>query len=121
MYPGMDNLTASTLVEATARNAFAEFVDSLMVRAAELLKMPEDALKAIEADINNIRPIAMTVSTSKTASSANPQLRKVASDGNMIVAPSDALPSQEGIPSDSNRNNIRSALGTTKICRASKK
>jgi len=115
-YPGMDVGTASHIIEATTVDAFDEFVDNLVKRATELMAMPDDALKAIEADVKNLRPVAVSIPASTPRVASKQQVREAAVNGNLPVAPS---PSTETISSDGSRDNIRSALGTTKIRRTS--
>ena len=78
--------------------------------------MSEDAFAAIEGDVKNIRPagIQVTASTRKTA--AREDVRKAAEKGNFVLAPGS---SDETISNTGNRDNIRSALGSTKVRRAS--
>lgn len=116
-YPGMDNFTASRLVEATASQAFTEFTDSLVTRAAEFLKMSDEALTAIEADVKNLQPAPIQVQASAAAKPATKMgLREAAVKGNFTVAPT---ATDETISSGGNRDNIRSALNTTKVRRTS--
>jgi hypothetical protein len=118
VYPGMDNLTASRLVEATS-NTFSEFTDSLMTRAAEFLKMSDETLTSIEKDVKNLRPVAIQVQASvQDRSQQNQMTREAALDGNLIIAP--AAPKSESITSVGRVDSIRSALNTTKVNRASK-
>jgi hypothetical protein len=113
-YPGMDEYTASKLVEATTAGAFNDFVDSLMKRAVELSAMSDETFKAIEADVNNLRPVPVVVQASMNKVAAREDVRQAAIDGNMIVAPS---ANSEVISSGGKRDNIRSALDTTKVRR----
>jgi hypothetical protein len=115
-YPGMDAEVASRLIEVTAAESFDGFVDSIVKRATEFLAMNEDALKAIEADIKNLRPAPVTVQASSKRIASSDAVRKTAMDGNLVVAPS---ATNEGVSSGNKRDNIRSALDTTMIRRTS--
>lgn len=117
-YPGMDAETATHIIEATAEVAFDDLIDSLVKRASEFLSMNEEALRSIETDIKNLRPANITVQAavkqSKTA--ARDEVRTAALNGNLIVAPA---PVSEGVSSGNKRDNIRTALDTTKVRRNS--
>lgn len=115
-YPGMDSITASVLVENTMEAGYGEFVDSLMKRATELMAMSDDAFKAIESDVKNLRPVPVQVHTAATKTASREGLRQAAVAGNMVLAPS--APS-ETISDVSKRDSIRSALDATKVRRAS--
>ena len=119
VYPGMDNMTASRLVEATSETAFSEFTNSLMSRAAEFLKMSDEALTSLEVDVKNLRPVSIQIQASvQGKSQQNQAAREAALDGNLIIAP--AAPDNKPITSAGRAGNIRLALNTTKVNRASK-
>jgi hypothetical protein len=119
VYPGMDNMTASRLVEAASATAFSEFTESLMSRAAEFLKMSDEALTSIEVDVKNLRPVSIQVQASVQGGSQQNQIaREAALDGNLIIAP--AASDSKPITSAGRAGNIRLALNTTKVNRASK-
>jgi hypothetical protein len=116
MYPGMDDETAARLVEATS-SVFEEFVNSLAKRASDFLKMSDETLGVIEADIKNLRPTSVHVAAIQDVEYAGKQsLKQAAVDGNLVVAPTSTV---ESISNVDGRDNIRSALNTTKVHRAS--
>jgi len=114
-YPGMDPETASHIVEASMSNSMDEFVDSIVKRAADFVAMGDEAFDAVETDVHNLTPAPVVVqaSTNKTAA-ARDDVRTAAMNGNLVVAPS---ATNEVVSSGNPRNNIRSALGTTKVRR----
>jgi len=117
-YPGMDSVTAAHIVEATANKGFDQFTDTLVKRATELFNLSDDAFNAIESDVKNLRPFSVSVPASDiTAGHKNAHMKQAAIDGNLQLAPSS---SNEIISNNDRRDNIRSALGSTKVRRASK-
>lgn len=116
VYPGMDALTASRLVEATADAAFDEFVDSIVKRATEFIAMNDEAFAAVEADVKNLQTIPVSVSVQAPRMAARNDVRQAAMNGNLVVAPSST---KEVVSSGNKRDNIRSALDTTKVRRTS--
>jgi hypothetical protein len=115
-YPGMDPITATTIVEATSREGMDAFVDSLVKRASEFMGMSDEALTAIEADVKNLQAVALPVSTGVQKTASKTDLRQAAVNGNFALAPA---PTDETISNTGNRDTIRSALGTTKVRRTS--
>ena len=98
--------------------SFDDFVDSLIKRASEFIKMSDETFAAIESDIKNLIPVAVHVASVGSAKNMPKQdLREAAISGNFTVAPSAV---EESIPSSGHRDNIRSALNTTKVRRAGK-
>lgn len=117
-YPGMDTITAASLVEATSAAGFDAFVDSILKRAADFAKMKEETLVEIENDIKHLRAAPIQVVNNDTPDdSVKGERRQAALNGNMPIAPS---PIKETISNVGNRSNIRSALGSTKVRRAGK-
>jgi hypothetical protein len=115
-YPGMDNLTAATVIEKAASAGYEQFVDGLIKRAYDLMAMPDDALSAIEKDLGNLLPApAIVGNNSKKANTKSETTRRAAVEGNLPVVSTSNV--SETISVDSARNNIRSALGTTKVHR----
>jgi hypothetical protein len=127
VYPGMDTSTATHLIEAATRNGFDGFVESIVKRASEFMNMSEEALSAIEKDVENLNTIKVVASHAtslpRVASEAKSELlRKAAVEGNMVVAPAHAHEAtSKDISEGGGRQNIRSALGTTKLQRTSSK
>jgi hypothetical protein len=115
-YPGMDVATATHIIEAATENGFDHFVDTLTSRAAEFVNMSDEVLTTLENDIKNIRPAPVVATTMRAKKAARDEVRRAAVDGNFTVAPS---PTSETISNVGNRDNIRSALGSTKVRRAS--
>ena len=115
-YPGMDGYTASRIVEAATAAAFDEFIESLVKRAAQFVGMNEEALKSIEADIKNLQPAPISVPTNTSKTASREDLKQAAVNGNLIVAPA---PTSEIVSNGGKRDNIRSALDTTKVRRTS--
>lgn len=115
-FPGMDNQTAARIIEASASTGFDQFTDSLVKRASEFMLISDEAFNALEADVKNLQPIAVNVQFDRTAAVLDNSLRTAAVSGNLVIAPS---VSDEGISNTGNRDNIRSALGSTKVRRAS--
>jgi hypothetical protein len=104
-YPGMDEELVTIIAEKAADLGYTEFVDQLIDRAAELMKMSNETFTAFEADIDNLQPVMLPVQTNYMKQS-NSALRKAACDGNQIVAPT----SIDSVPDNRSRLNIRSAL-----------
>lgn len=115
-YPGMDTTTATRIIEASAGASMDAFVDSLVKRATEFMSMNDEAFGAIEADVKNLQPAPLTVTEPVQKVASKEDLRAAAVKGNLALAPS---PTSETISNTGNRDNIRSALGTTKVRRAS--
>lgn len=115
-YPGMDPITATSIVEATTQTGLDQFVESLVKRASELMSMSNETLDAIEADIKNLQVAPLSVPKMARKASADNAVRQAAINGNLALAPS---PTDETISNTGNRDTIRSALGTTKVHRAS--
>ncbi len=117
IYPGMDDFTASKLVESTASTAFTDFTNSLIKRATEFLAMSDEALSAIESDVKNLQPVGINVQASAQPKQPVRQtLKKAAIDGNFVAK---SASSDETISNGSKWDNIRSALNTTKVQRTS--
>ncbi len=117
IYPGMDDFTASKLVESTATTAFTDFTESLIKRATEFLKMSDEALSAIESDVKNLQPVGIQIQAS--AHSKQPTrhaLKEAAVEGNFVAK---SASSDETISNGGKWDNIRSALNTTKVQRTS--
>lgn len=116
-YPGMDVGTAAHIVEATTEVGFDGFVDSLVKRASEFVNMNDEAFAALEGDIKHLQPapISINVQASRRTASKD-EVREAAVKGNLALAPA---PTTEAISDGDNRNNIRSALGSTKVRRTS--
>jgi hypothetical protein len=115
-YPGMDNMTAAAVIEKTSANSYDTFVDVLLKRAHDLMAMPEDAVASIEADLSNLKPVPTTIVDNATkVAGKSTMARQAALDGNLPVTP--ASNTSEGISDVSGRDNIRSALSTTKVAR----
>lgn len=116
-YPGMDASTATHLIEAASDNGFDQFVESIVKRASDFMSMNDESLTALESDVKNLRPAMLTVTASKVrTAAARDDVRTAAVEGNLVVAPS---PTSETISNGGNRDNIRSALGSTKVRRTS--
>jgi len=113
-YPGMDGATASHLIEAASSDGLDTLVESLVKRAKEFMGMNDEALTAIENDVKNLITVPVAHKSAFSATVRNETVRQAAVDGNLLVAP---LTTQETIPDDGSRNNIRSALGATKVRR----
>lgn len=114
-YPGMDEGTATALIERAASEGMEEFVDALVTRAAELVKMSDDTFGALEADVNNLQPVTPPISRMETTAE-NKNLRQAARSGNLHIAPSspDAVtPKQERTA----RADVRGALAGTTVTR----
>lgn len=118
IYPGMEDGIATRLIEAGFSSGIDEQIDALIKRGSELLAMPEDAFKAIEADIKNTQPLAIQASVGFSVGARN-DMRKAAEEGNMVIAPSQ--PVGEPISDDLDRSSIRLALGGTKVQRTGNK
>ena len=116
-YPGMDQNLAVTLTERAASAGFAEFVEQTVARAAELMKMSEDAFGALEADVKNLQPVAPPVVDDNQFDERSAVARTAARQGNLQVAPTstDHFAAPRGQRHD--RSGIRGALGNTKIHR----
>lgn len=122
-YPGMDSITASRIVETSVAGGYNDFVDVLVKRATEFMSMSDEAFNALEADVKNLRPASITVqAASQPVMNKSASLRKEASSGNLLLAPN-AKDTEvvANVPSTGKRDNIRSALATTKISRTSGK
>jgi hypothetical protein len=85
----------------------------------EFLDMSDEAFKAIEADVKNLRPAPVQVQHQATAKAVDHTARKAAVEGNLLLAPSNKEVTD--VPSTGSRNNIRSALSATKVRRAGEK
>lgn len=116
-YPGMDQNLAVTLTERAAAAGFDEFVTQTITRAAELMKLSDDAFIAIEADVKNLQPVAPPVTDGNRLDRRADVARTAARRGNLQVAPAptDSFAVPRGQRHD--RSGIRGALGNTKIHR----
>jgi hypothetical protein len=116
-YPGMDQHLAVTLTERAASIGFGEFVNQTVERAAELMKLSDDAFGAIEADVKNLQPVAPPMVEDHPSSHRAELARTAARQGNLQVAPAptDSFNAPRGQRHD--RSGIRGALGNTKIHR----
>jgi hypothetical protein len=116
-YPGMDQNLAVTLTERAASIGFGEFVDQTVARAAELMKLSDDAFGAIEADVKNLQPVAPPIVENEQSDRRAELARTAARQGNLQVAPAptDSFAAPRGQRHD--RSGIRGALGNTKIHR----
>ncbi len=118
VYPGMDEVTASVVIERTASSSFDDFAIKLIDRAEKFASMSEEAFTELEADIQNLVPTSVVASSKKVASKEEESLttRKAAVEGNLHLAPS---PTNETITDVGNKGNnrvtIREALGTTRV------
>jgi hypothetical protein len=116
-FPGMDMQLTQTLIERAASDGFGPFVDRLVERAAEFLKMSDEAFTAIEADVKNLQPVLPVAADAGRVAGANVDKRTAARQGNMHLAPapSEAAAREERVE----RGSLRDALGNTKIKRTS--
>jgi len=118
-FPGMDSRTAVAIVETACADGFDPFVASLLGRAREFMAMSEEALAVIEKDASqNLQVQAPPETEAPQARSANTDLRRQASHGNMAIAsrPTPEEPSPRG-GRESRTAAIRSALSGTKVSR----
>ena len=116
-YPGMDQHLAVTLTEKAASVGFEEFVDQTVARAAELMKLSDDAFIALEADVKHLQPVAPPIVEDNQLDHRAEKARTAARQGNLQVAPAptDHFAAPRGQRHD--RSGIRGALGNTKIHR----
>lgn len=117
VYPGMDETTASVVIERTASTSFDEFAVKLIDRAEKFAGMSEEAFGELEADVQNLMPTSVVASAKRPAKEeASATARRAAVDGNLHLAPST---SSDTITDVSNKGNnrvtIREALGTTRV------
>lgn len=115
-YPGMDLDLTQTIIERAAADGFDSFVSRLVERAAEFMKMSDEAFAAVEADVDNLQPV-MPVTASAEPKRASNQKRAAARQGNMHLAPSATVeaPARGG----HDRSAVAGALSNTKIRRTS--
>jgi hypothetical protein len=117
-YPGMDQTLAVTLTERAASAGFNEFVNQTVARAAELMKMSDEAFGALEADVKNLQPVAPPIAESNKLDHRAELARTAARQGNLQVAPTstDNIAVPRGQRHD--RSGIRGALSNTKLHRS---
>lgn len=119
-YPGMDDFTASVVIEKVASASFDEFADKLVSRAMKFASMTPEALAQVEDDVNSILP-APVVAVAKPPSNRTAGLRGSISDGNLPFNPAPVDTNiTNNLPDDNNRNSIREALGRTRVASSSK-
>lgn len=110
-YPGMDQVTASTLIEASV-SGFDPFIESIVKRASEFVAMSDEAFVALESDVKNIQAAPVVVQASARTASVKDQVRQAAVDGSMPFAPAST---NDIISSNNPRDNIKAALGSTRV------
>jgi hypothetical protein len=123
-YPGMDPVTASTLIEATA-DGFEATASSMVDRAAELVAMSDEAFDALENDVKHLQPVGISVQALRQAKNEPSQaVRKAAVEGNLPINPSASFSDSDvddTVPVNNSRRNIRAALGNTMVSRTASK
>lgn len=114
-FPGVDIPLAQTIIERAAADGFDPFVDRIIERAAELMKVSDETFATLEADVNNLQPV-LPAAPDAGLSQSNRELRRAASEGNMHLAPRASDDSARVERMD--RSAVRTALNNTKIHRS---
>jgi hypothetical protein len=125
-YEPMDESLAINLVEASINEplvdgsdkaAWEAHIDGLIERTAEIMKMNDEALMQIEADLKNMTAMALPtepVSQKRQAfKTVDQELRQKMAAGNLQLTTSNQDTASS--PRDTKRNAIRQAVGTTKV------
>lgn len=126
-YEPMDDALAVNLVEASINEPLVEgidkpaweaHIDGLIERTGEIMKMSDESLMQIEADLKNmtvVAPPTQQVMSTHTASRENDELRQRAAAGNLQLTSNNSEPSVHESPRGNKREAIRQAVGTTKV------
>lgn len=114
-FPGVDIPLAQTIIERAAADGFDPFVERIIERAAELMKISDETFATLEADVHNLQPV-IPATVDPGLSQSNGELRRAASNGNMHLAPRATDDSTRVEKMD--RSAVRTALNNTKIHRS---
>jgi len=122
-YEPMDQKTAVHLIEAafneplvngTDKPAWESFIDGLVERAASIMKMNDEALMQIEADLKNINVVSVPLDDSVVMNpNTDDNLKTAVKNGNLQLAPSSRESALE--MGNDRRSSIRRAVGTTRV------
>lgn len=110
-YPGMDEGLTVTLVERSAAIGMDDFIEKTVNRAADFMKLSDEAFGHIEADIKNLQTVMPAAAAPIVDMEHANHVRTAVRDGNLQLA---SAPS-EAVRHD--RTQLQAALGTTKIHR----
>ena len=123
-YNPMDQQIASTLIEASFSDhvegndkpAWEDHVDRLASRTSEVMAMSDEVLLQTEADLKNLRVVNVPITIGATKKDVDTELKTAASKGNLQLSPSpiEHIESTRA-PVNVKRNQIRQAMGNTKI------
>lgn len=119
-YNPMDQRTAVQLIEAafseplidSTKPAWEAHIDGLIERTASVMKMNDEALMQVEADLHHVQATTIPFDEVEIPTRGDNELRQAAKRGNLQLSPRTI----EDVPMvDRKRESIRKAVGTTKV------